>query len=53
MAKPNSDDLRECLFHSVGSGRSRHETAKLFGVGPSCVIKLMKLYQTTGQQQPK
>ena len=53
MAKPYSDDLRERLVRSVGSGRSRHETAKIFGVSPSCVIKLMKRYEATGQHRPK
>jgi len=52
MAKPYSMDLRERMVRAVESGRSRHEVARLFGVSPSCVIKLMQRHRETGQVRP-
>jgi transposase len=48
MAKPFSEDLRERIVGAVEAGRSRHEVARIFGVSPSCVIKLMQRYRETG-----
>jgi transposase len=48
MAKPYSEDLRERMVRAVETGRSRHEVARIFGVSPSCVIKLMQRYRETG-----
>jgi len=40
------------MVRAVESGRSRHEVARLFGVSPSCVIKLMQRHRETGQVRP-
>jgi transposase len=53
MAKPYSQDLRERLVKSVEAGHSRHEVARTFGVSPSCVIKLMQQWKTTGDCRPR
>ena len=52
MAKPYSMDLRERMVRAVKGGRSRHEVARIFGVSPSCVIKLMQRYRETGAVEP-
>jgi len=52
MAKPYSMDLRERMVRAVKGGRSRHEVARIFGVSPSCVIKLMQRYRETGAVAP-
>ena len=52
MAKPYSVDLRERMVRAVEAGRSRHEVARIFGVSPSCVIKLMQRYRETGAVRP-
>ena len=48
MAKPYSEDLRRLIVRGVEAGRSRHEVARIFGVSPSFVIKLMQRYRETG-----
>jgi len=52
MAKPYSEDLRERIVRAVEGGRSRHEVARIFGVSPSCVVKLMQRYRETGVVRP-
>ena len=52
MAKPYSEDLRERIVGAVEAGRSRHEAARIFGVSPSCVVKLMQRYRETGAVRP-
>ena len=52
MAKPYSEDLRRCMVRAVEAGRSCHEVARLFGVSPSCVIKLMQCFRATGEVRP-
>jgi transposase len=52
MAKPYSEDLRERIVRAVEAGRSRHEAGRIFGVSPSCVVKLMQRYQETGAVRP-
>ena len=52
MAKPFSEDLRERIVGAVEAGRSRHEAARIFGVSPSCVVKLMQRYRETGAVRP-
>jgi putative transposase len=48
MAKPYSQDLRDRLVLAVLSGQSRRNVARSFDVSPSCVIKLMQQWETTG-----
>ena len=51
-AKPYSEDLRRRMVRAVEAGRSCHEVARLFGVSPSCVIKLMQCCRATGEVRP-
>ena len=51
-AKPYSEDLRRRMVRAVEAGRSCHDVARLFGVSPSCVIKLMQRHRETGQVRP-
>ena len=53
MAKPYSQDLRERLVLAVLGGQSRREAARSFEVSPSCVIKLMQQWETTGDCLPR
>ena len=53
MAKPYSQDLRQRMVAAVEAGGSRHEVAHIFGVSPSCVIKLHRQWQATGDCQPR
>ena len=53
MAKPYSEDLRDRLVLAVLGGRSRREAARGFDVSPSCVIKLMQQFETTGDCLPR
>jgi transposase len=48
MAKPYSQDLRYRLVLAVLSGLSRRNVARSFDVSPTCVIKLMLPWETTG-----
>ena len=52
MAKPFSNDLRLRLVESVRSGVSRRQTAALFQVSVSRVIKLMQKVDATGEVAP-
>src|SRR5664279_1317502 len=53
MAKPYSQDLRGRLVLAVLSGQSRRNVARSFDVSPSCVIKLMQQWETTGDCLPR
>jgi transposase len=53
MAKPYSRDLRERMVRAVLAGQSRHAAARSFDVSPSCVIKLMQQFETTGGCLPQ
>jgi transposase len=53
MAKPYSQDLRDRLVLAVLGGQSRREAARSFDVSPSCVIKLMQQWETTGDCLPR
>lgn len=52
MGKSYSLDLRERIVARVGSGVSRREAARHFGVSESCAIKLVKRVSTTGSPVP-
>jgi transposase len=52
MAKPFSNDLRWKMVETVRSGLSRRQTAELFKVSISCVIKLMQRVDATGDVAP-
>jgi transposase len=53
MAKPYSQDLRDRLVRAVLAGQSRRQAARSFDVSPSCVIKLMQQWKTTGGCLPR
>ena len=53
MAKPYSQDLRERMVRAVLSGQSRREAARLLDVSASCVIKLMRRLDATGEYRPR
>ena len=40
------------MVRAVEAGRSRHEVGRIFGVSPSCVIKLMGRYRESGDFRP-
>jgi transposase len=48
MARPYSNDLRERVAASVASGRTCRETATLFGVSVSSVVKWSQRQRATG-----
>jgi transposase len=48
MARPYSLDLRERVVSSVDGGRSRRETARLFGVSVASVVKWCQRACRTG-----
>jgi transposase len=48
MTRPYSNDLRERAVALVESGRSRHQVAKLFGVGVSSVIRWCQRQRASG-----
>lgn len=52
MAKPFSNDLRWKMVETVRGGLSRRQTAGLFKVSVSCVIKLMQKVDATGEVAP-
>ena len=52
MAKPFSNDLRWKMVETVQGGLSRRQTAELFKVSTSCVIKLMQRFDATGDVAP-
>jgi transposase len=53
MAKPYSQDLRDRLIRAVLAGQSRRAAARSFDVSPSCVIKFMRQFETTGSCRPR
>jgi transposase len=53
MAKPYSQDLRERFVLAVLSGQSRRGAARSFDVSSSCVIKLMRQFEATGDCPPR
>jgi putative transposase len=53
MPRPLSNDLRERIVRAVESGMSRNAAAQKYDVSPSCAIKLVQLWQTTGSWAPK
>jgi transposase len=48
MARPYSLDLRERVVASVDGGRSRRETARLFGVSAASAVKWCERARRTG-----
>ena len=48
MTKPYSEDLRIRAVAAVAEGMSRRQTAKLFRVGESSVIRWVQLHEQTG-----
>ena len=52
MGRPYSDDLRERIVDAVEGGGSRRGAAGVFGVSPSCAIKLLQRWQRTGSVSP-
>jgi len=48
MARAYSNDLRERVAASVASGRTCRETARLFGVSVSSVVKWSQRWRATG-----
>ena len=53
MPHPLSNDLRERIIRAVEGGMSRNAAAKKYGVSPSCAIKIVQRWQTTGSWEPK
>ena len=52
MGKPYSNDLRERIVGAVEGGRSRRGAARHFDVSPSCAIKLLRRWETSGSVEP-
>lgn len=52
MSKTYSMDLRERLIAFVEAGHSRREAAARFSVSPSCAVKLLARYRSTGSASP-
>src|SRR5579859_5828726 len=52
MGKSYSLDLRERIVARVGSGVSRREAARHFGVSESCAVKLLGRVAKTGSASP-
>jgi transposase len=52
MGRPYSDDLRERIVASVEGGSSRRGAAEVFGVSPSCAVKLLQRWHRTGSVRP-
>ena len=48
MGKWYSSDLRERISAHVASGGTRRGAARLFGVSPSCAVKLAQRVAQTG-----
>jgi transposase len=53
MGKPYSEDLRKRVVGSVEGGLSRQQTASLFEVGVSTVIRWVDRWQETGSVAAK
>ena len=52
MPRPYSNDLRQRIVDTVESGVSRRQTAKVFKVSVSFVIKLIQRVRATGDVSP-
>lgn len=52
MGIPYSNDLRERIVGAVEEGQSRRGAARHFGVSPSCAVKLVQRWETTGSVEP-
>jgi transposase len=52
MGKSYSLDLRERIAAQVGSGVSRRQAARHFGVSASCAVKLLSRVAKTGSAAP-
>ena len=52
MGRPYSRDLRERIIEAVEGGRSRRGAAEVFGVSPSCAVKLYRRWRETGCVSP-
>ena len=52
MVRPYSSDLRERVVASVAGGRSVRQTAELFGVSASSVVKWSQRHRRTGTVRP-
>ena len=48
MPRPYSQDLRDRVVGSVGGGRSRRATAKMFSVSVATVVRWSQRFRTTG-----
>ena len=53
MAKPYSKDLRDRVIAAIEGGQSRRQTASLFGVGISTVIRWVRRLRETGSVAAK
>ena len=53
MARPYSQDLRECVVASVASGRTCRATAVLFGVSVASVVKWSQRWRASGSAAAK
>jgi transposase len=53
MGRPYSDDLRERIVEAVEGGKSRRGAAEIFGVSPSCAVKLYRRWRETGSVRPQ
>lgn len=42
MGRPYSEDLRERIEGAIAAGHSRRAAARMFGVSPSCAVKLLQ-----------
>ena len=52
MGRPYSEDLRERIVGAVEGGSSRRGAAEVFGVSPSCAVKLHRRWRETGSVSP-
>ena len=52
MGRPYSEDLRERIVEAVEGGSSRRGAAEVFGVSPSCAVKLHRRWRETGSVSP-
>jgi transposase len=52
MGKWYSSDLRDRISAHVASGGTRRGAARLFGVSPSCAVKLAQRVAQTGSTSP-
>lgn len=52
MGKAYSSDLRDRIVSHIALGRSRRSASRLFGVSPSCAVKLAQRVAATGSAAP-